>query len=430
VQRLFAPACQTGKHCKMKKYFYPVMLFACPVAIVLLFTGCLKDDCRHAYKIFTPVYKTLSELRSSVQGGAAIPLVNTGKLYIKANWIYLNEKDKGIHVIDNSNPSQPKNNAFITIPGNIDIAMKGDILYADLYSDFATIDISNPKNISVKKYLTNTFPSRVNYTNSTNPDSINAVVAWTSKDTVVDCETINQWNNCINCGIYYAASSQAVSPGAGTTGSMARFASLNNYMYAVSNSDLNVIDITDAANPLFVKRQNIGWNIETIFPHDNKLFIGAGSSMSIYDVQDPVNPQQLSWSGHWCSHDPVIADDRYAYVTLHDADACNSKVNQLEIYSLQYNTSPVLLKTYPLVNPQGLSKDGDLLFICDGKDGLKIFDTKDVHDIKLIKYLPGPHAYDVIAVNGIAYVSAKEGLYQYDYSNTGNIHLLSKLSKN
>ena len=37
--------------------------------------------------------------------------------------------------------------------------------------------------------------------------------------------------------------------------------------------------------------------------------------------------------------------------------------------------------------------------------------------------------YDVIASNGIAYVVAKDGLYQFDYSNTSNIHLLSKMLK-
>ena len=36
--------------------------------------------------------------------------------------------------------------------------------------------------------------------------------------------------------------------------------------------------------------------------------------------------------------------------------------------------------------------------------------------------------YDVIANNNNAIVIAKDGLYQYDYSNINNIRLLSKVS--
>ena len=76
----------------------------------------------------------------------------------------------------------------------------------------------------------------------------------------------------------------------------------------------------------------------------------------------------------------------------------------------------------------GLSKDGNLLFICDGTDGLKIYNASEVHNLQLIKQFPGVETYDVIAWNKIAIVVAKDGLYQYDYSNANNIHLVSKIN--
>ena len=75
-----------------------------------------------------------------------------------------------------------------------------------------------------------------------------------------------------------------------------------------------------------------------------------------------------------------------------------------------------LVKVYNLTNPQGLSKDGSLLFICDGTDGLKAYDATDVMNLQLVKQFPGMETYDVIAYNKIAIVVAKDGLYQYDYS--------------
>ncbi|MEO5684735.1 MAG: hypothetical protein ABIQ88_18990 [Chitinophagaceae bacterium] len=417
----------------MKKNISAIPATVLLLSVVLLFSSCLKDKCRNTYKLFTPVYKKLTALRAEVQSKAAMPVTNTGKLYIQGKWIFLNEQGKGIHVIDNSNPALPVKTSFINIPGNIDMSVKADILYADLYSDLAAINISDPRHITVAKYLTKTFPDKATYTNSMNPDSISILTDWISKDTIVDCDVANRWGNCASCGYLYSSTAASVAaPGksaTGMAGSMARFAAVNNYLYAVTSSNLNVIDISEAANPMFIQKKNIGSDIETIFPYNNKLYVGSGSSMRVYDLQDPVNPAQQSFNGHWCSGDPVVADDNYAYVTLHEANICGSKVNQLEIYSLSTPSNPVLVKTYPLSNPQGLSKDGNLMFICDGKEGLKIYDVSNVASIKLLKQFPGIETYDVIAANGIAYVVAKQGLYQFDYSSTQNIKLLSKLSK-
>ena len=90
--------------------------------------------------------------------------------------------------------------------------------------------------------------------------------------------------------------------------------------------------------------------------------------------------------------------------------------NQLDIVKLNNLSNAELVKTYNLTSPQGLSKDGDLLFICDGTDGLKVYDASDVMNLQLIKQFPGLETYDVIANNKIAIVVAKDGLYQYDYS--------------
>ncbi|HJW15548.1 MAG TPA: hypothetical protein VJ499_00420, partial [Flavisolibacter sp.] len=91
-------------------------------------------------------------------------------------------------------------------------------------------------------------------------------------------------------------------------------------------------------------------------------------------------------------------------------------------------TNPTLLKVYSLTNPHGLSKDGNMLFICDGADGLKIYNSTEVADLKLLKHIRGIETYDVITYNSIALVVARDGLYQYDYSNPSDIRLLSKIS--
>jgi hypothetical protein len=83
-----------------------------------------------------------------------------------------------------------------------------------------------------------------------------------------------------------------------------------------------------------------------------------------------------------------------------------------------------------LTNPHGLSKDGNLLFICDGSDGLKLYDATDVNNLKLLDHVKGIDTYDVIAWNNTLLVVSKTGLHQYDYTDKKTMRLLSTLQIN
>jgi hypothetical protein len=177
-----------------------------------------------------------------------------------------------------------------------------------------------------------------------------------------------------------------------------------------------------------VNNQNVGWNIETIYPFKNKLFIGSTSGMFIYDISASSSPKLLGQFSHVTSCDPVIADDDNAYVTLRSGTQCQGFTNQLEVLNIKNLSNPQLLKTYPMSNPHGLSKDGSTLFICDGNAGVKIYNAADAKNLQLIKTINGIESYDVIAYNNIALIVAKDGLYQYNYSNLNAIQFLSKIS--
>jgi len=397
--------------------------------------SCVKDNITrsYTYSYYLPVYKTTAEVRANIRSNTPQEVVNPGKIVLLGNYIFLNEVDKGIHIIDNHNPASPRNVAFIDIPGNMDLALKGNTLYADLYTDLVTLDISNPLNVVVKKYNEGVFPYR-SYGNGFYNDSSKVIVNWLKRDTTVT-EKLNSGNATIFPQVFYmdvltnfssSAGKNSSSP-IGKGGSMARFAIVNNRIYTVSNSDLNVFDITNADNPVYKNKVNVGsWNVETIFPFKDKLFIGSQNGMFVYNISNVDNPSLAGQFSHVQSCDPVIADDEYAYVTLRSGSACQGFSNQLEILKLNNITDPQLLKVYPFTNPHGLSKDGNLLFICDGSDGLKIYDAADVNNLKLIKQFSNIETYDVITYNHLAVVVAKDGLYQYDYGDVNNIHLISK----
>jgi hypothetical protein len=125
--------------------------------------------------------------------------------------------------------------------------------------------------------------------------------------------------------------------------------------------------------------------------------------------------------------DPVVADNNYAYVTLRNGTICSGFNNQLELIDISSLQQPQLAKIYPMTNPHGLAKDNNLLFICDGRDGLKMYDATDPLNILLRKTISGIETYDAIAWNNNLLVVAKDGLYQYDYSNPASLVQRSKL---
>jgi hypothetical protein len=418
----------------MKRFYQSAGTAICSLLLLFVLQGCLKDTYRETYTIYYPIFKTLNEVRSDMKSSTAQPLQNTGKLNVFGNYIFLNEVNRGIHVIDNTNPSSPKNIAFINIPANVDLAVKGKYLYADSYSDVAVFDISNPTNVRAVAFLNNVIKDRNRYwySNQTNPDSIKVVVGYVQKDTTVTNSEYRRWANCANC-MYAAGDSRAVfttsaSAQTGVGGSMSRFTIVNNYLYAVSNSELYAINIANGDAPQLASSKNMGWNIETIYPFKDRLFIGSRTGMFIYNLSNPADPAKVSQFTHATSCDPVIADDNYAYVTLRSGTTCNATINQLDVIDVSNLSTPLLRKTVQLTNPHGLAKDGNKLFICDGKAGLKLFDASTPTAPQMVNQIPGIETFDVIALDGRAIVVAKDGLYQYDYSNGNNLMQLSKIT--
>jgi hypothetical protein len=83
-----------------------------------------------------------------------------------------------------------------------------------------------------------------------------------------------------------------------------------------------------------------------------------------------------------------------------------------------------------MTNPFGLAIDENLLFVCDGPAGLKIYDRTEPTNLVMLHHIKNLETYDAIARNKNLLVVAKDGLYQYDYSQPQQIRLLSKLSIN
>ncbi len=438
MQRLPQSPCQPGKTNNMKRIIKTTAVLLLSSALVLSINSCSKP-CRgtDTYTYFVPLYKEKSEVKANIKSNAPQPVHKPGKIYIRGNYIFLNEVDKGLHVIDNSNPAAPVNRSFIDLPGNVDIAVKGNLLYADFYTDMVVIDISNPLNIQVKNFVDKVFPERYYY--GYGVDSTKIITGWEKKSETYEyeCDGDSVRNNTgfsggvlfnsLDAGMVGLSASSANASPTGISGSMARFALVNDYLYTVSSYALNTMSLAAPLQPLKVHTLNLGWGIETIYPFKDKLFIGSRTGMYICNLQSPAAPALSGTFIHANACDPVIADGNTAYVTLHSGTPCNTFTNQLDVLDVTDIAAPVLTKTYQLTNPKGLGKDGNLLFICDGTTGVRVYNAANPAALVQVNTLPVEKAEDVIVYNGIALIVSPYGLYQYDYRNAADIKLLSKI---
>ena len=417
----------------MKKQVYQLLGMIAMLAAGLSLQSC-EDHCEETvtYVKRTPIYMLPAEIRSSIQSEAPQPLKDPGKIYMYGDWIFINERWKGIHVIDNSNPENPQNIAFFNIPGNVDMAAKGNILYADSYTDLLCLDISSPANIAVASRIDNAFPMNSQHGYWSDPE-LGIMVDYKEEEVTetVSCEEISGIRECWLGACDDEANFDVASGGGGGTpsrgGSMARFTLSNDHLYTVSDMELHPFRLTTPTTPEPLSTIEFDWGVETIFPYRNHLFLGTRTGMHIVNVENPSSPEHISTYEHIQSCDPVVVQDDYAYVTLRGGSACGGFENQLEVIDVSNLRSPQLKKVYPMLNPHGLGIDGNCLFICEGEFGLKYLDAENPMDIQLKAFFESFHAYDVIPFQNRLLVIGQDGLYQYTYDCETEPRLISMI---
>jgi hypothetical protein len=397
----------------------------------LLLTGCLKDKVTETYTIYTPVYTLKANVLAAINGNPAQYIAQAGQIYLKGSFIYLNDINAGIHIIDNSDPTHPVQTAFLNIPGNQNIAIRGNILYADMYADLLAIDISNPRQARITGAAWNFFTSRTN-----GVDTSYVITSWIKHDTTYRANTPGAPTlyGLPMAGFYTTnfaavpAAASAIAAASGIAGSTATMTLIGDYLYAIPEEhSLGVVNVADSTRPAIVSTMQAGYDLETIYPLQNRLLLGSKEGVYVFSIDNAAQPVQLSEWTHGTACDPVIADQGYAYVTLHKGTSCGGDASELDVLNAQDIAQASLLKTYPMNSPSGLAKDGSILFVCDSPT-VKVFNAADPGNLELLTELNVSNAYDVIAAGGLLMIVTAGGLYQYSYSDPNHIVLLSSLA--
>jgi hypothetical protein len=142
---------------------------------------------------WVPVYMQPTE-KDNISISAARTTEKSGKIYVWGNYIFQNDQNKGIHIIDNSDRKNPQKIAFLNIPFNTEFAVRGNYIYANNVNDLIVIDISDVLHPAVTKRIDNAFP----YVNQKYPNQMGRFVCPDpARGIVVNWEL--QENKSANC---------------------------------------------------------------------------------------------------------------------------------------------------------------------------------------------------------------------------------------
>jgi len=415
------------------------LLFLFSIAVLAL-GGCKNSVTEMVtYKVNEPVFLSTEAFRSSVKvTNEKRQITNIGKMCFYKDYLYISEPEKGIHIIDNRNPSSPQIVGFIELLGNADLAIRNDRLYADSYIDLVWFDISTPALPSLTGRLDSIFPGAfpitnnqygIDYQKCVDGQKTGIIVGWNMKEKTEEVThyTGGWWGEkgfALNDAASYSSGSST-----GVNGSMSRFTIYNGNLYSVIQNTMNIFDLTGDKPKKAAEKVYLGWNVETIFSYKDNMFMGTPTGLVIYSVADPLKPVYQSSISHVYGCDPVVVDNDLAYVTVHSTgNFCGQNANELEIIDVADVKKPKLLVSYGMKSPKGLGIDNGKLFLCD--EGLKVFSITKPETLlaNMVAHYSGMDGYDLIPFNNTLMMMANDGIYQYSYSNTNEIKLLSKLS--
>lgn len=124
------------------------------LVMLILLSGCYYEPETNETQDVTgyvPVYGEASA--SEILMTSAKTVEDPGKIYVYGKYLLVNEKKQGIHVFDNTDPSNPVSVGFVSILGNTDMAIKDDILYADHLGNLVALSIGDFNTLEEKGRL-------------------------------------------------------------------------------------------------------------------------------------------------------------------------------------------------------------------------------------------------------------------------------------
>ncbi|HZI54347.1 MAG TPA: hypothetical protein VFD56_11605, partial [Chitinophagaceae bacterium] len=180
---------------------------------------------------------------------------------------------------------------------------------------------------------------------------------------------------------------------------------------------LYTVDISDPSRPVKVDESALNFDMETIYPYKNNLFIGSRTGLYIYSIDNPAKPVLKGEARHGRSCDPVVANDSVSYSTLKGSTVCGDALSGLYVYDVRNLDRPELKITIPINEPIGLGMADSALYVSCANEGLKVYSITNAFNPVERENISGYYFIDLIPYNDLLIGWVNNGIVLYDISN-------------
>jgi len=142
----------------MKKIIVLLLCFSFSSCILALFDWGGEEHYEYA-SAYEAVSLNRTELDAAIKFEDNVIMTSASKIYIFDKYIFINDKRRGFHIYDNSDPENPVKKTFLHVPGATDVAIRDDVFFINQATDLISItpDLET-LSLSVNKRIENVFP--------------------------------------------------------------------------------------------------------------------------------------------------------------------------------------------------------------------------------------------------------------------------------
>ena len=373
------------------------------VVISIVGVFCLTGSVEPRYEA-EPVYLRFEELRQ--------PLVTTDREQIMQGTHYLhyesylliNEKAKGIHVIETSKEEAPEYIAFLKIPGNHRIFVKEGYLYADNFVDLIVIDISDETNFHIVHRAEDVFPNNPyqiigSYDSLVSFDETKGVVV----DVAYTSVPVSESENYIENNHQY----------------LNDLTIEGNTLFALVEGKVLRFDVD---NPLAITVQSsyLRSNSSTLVsftPIDGYLVTYDGYGRNyVIDTNVPVSesyPGQFQLQGGYEAIG-FVENKAFGWNACYSCD----DESHLALFNIDDINNPVEERRVPMDKPFRFALENDYLFSCHASEILLVNRLLPDGEYEAIETGHDIYCSEVTVNHDRLFIRNSRGFTQYDYSVT------------
>ncbi len=319
----------------------------------------------------------------------------------------INQSSKYLQIYDVTSPTNPIFKGEVLVDGVIeDIIYQDDYLYV-VGTFLQIIDVSNVSGPIIVSKISGTFGPDF-CSKMTKKGNYAYILDYKNGIKIVD---FNDYDNPVVLGEYYSEKIEMRTLWYNVNLHLA-----GNFLYVHYDNYLEIIDVTDPANPFLDTEMVFAEDIHGVFVKNKILFVLHPTTCDLYDVSNSTLPIYLS-SIEGDSSTQIFADKQLLY---HTKRFYSNDITNVSIYDLTDPTNATIIYTQLIDHPiydievrnDYLYLAGDIFFILDASN------SSDVTEVSTFDYGPvTSYVSNLIISNDKVYFSDQERLIILDIAN-------------